>query len=93
MIDLEASRWTAFVAHVPESVMYGNLVLALLSITLLGYGFGLIGKRHMFSTVLLAVAISGVLMVITDLDRPREGFIKVSQQPMIDVEKLLDKSH
>jgi hypothetical protein len=47
----------------------------------------------MFSTVLLAVAISGVLMVITDLDRPREGFIKVSQQPMIDVEKLLDKSH
>ena len=93
MIDLEAARWTAFMAHVPESVMYGNLALALLSITLLGYGFGLIGRRHMFSTVLLAIAISGVLMVIADLDRPREGFIKISQQPMIDLEKLIDKSH
>jgi hypothetical protein len=93
MIDLEAARWTAFVTHVPESVMLGNMVLALLSITMIGYGFGLIGKRHMFSTVMLAISISGVLMVITDLDRPREGFIKISQQPMIDVQKLINKSH
>jgi hypothetical protein len=92
MIDLEAARWTAFVTHVPQSVMLGNLFLALLSITMIGYGFGLIGKRHMFSTVMLAISISGVLMVITDLDRPREGFIKISQQPMIDVQKLINKS-
>jgi hypothetical protein len=93
MIDMEAARWAAFATHVPESVMLGNLVLALLSITMIGYGFGLIGKRHMFSTVMLAISISGVLMVITDLDRPREGFIKISQQPMIDVQKLINKSH
>jgi hypothetical protein len=93
MIDMEAARWTAFVTHVPESVMFGNLALALLSITMIGYGFGLVGRRHMFSTVMLAISISGVLMVITDLDRPREGFIKISQQPMIDVQKLINKSH
>jgi hypothetical protein len=93
MIDLEAARWTAFEARVPPTVMYGNFLLALLSITLLGYGFGLIGRRHVFSTVLLAIALSGVLMVITDLDEPREGFIKISQQPMIDVGKSIDKSH
>jgi hypothetical protein len=27
--------------------------------------------------------------VIIDLDRPREGFIHVSQQPMLDLQKQL----
>lgn len=34
----------------------------------------------------LALAITLVLGVIIDLDRPRSGFIRVSQQPMLDLQ-------
>jgi hypothetical protein len=34
---------------------------------------------------MLAVSITLVLAVIIDLDRPRSGYIRVSQQPMIDL--------
>jgi hypothetical protein len=91
-IDLEASRWAAFWARVPQSVIFMNLLIALLGATLLGYDFGLIGKRHMLSMVMLAIAISGVLTVIIDLDRPWQGLILVSQQPMIDLQKQLANS-
>jgi hypothetical protein len=86
-IDLEATRWTTFWGHVPPSVICLNAVIAMLAAGMLGYGFGLIGKRHIASIVLLAVSITGVLGVIVDLDRPWQGFIKVSQQPMIDLQK------
>ena len=88
-IDLEAARWAAFWGRVPQSVICMNTLIAMLAAELLGYGFGLIGKRHMVSTVMLAVSISGVLAVIVDLDRPWQGFIKVSQRPMIDLQKQL----
>ena len=61
MIDLEATRWASFWGHVPQSVIYVNVLIAMLAATLLGYGFGLIGKRHMISTLMLAVSISSVL--------------------------------
>jgi hypothetical protein len=34
---------------------------------------------------MLAVSITLVLAVIIDLDRPRSGYIRVSQEPMIDL--------
>ena len=88
-IDLEATRWAFFWGHVPQSVICINVLIAMLASALLGYGFGLIGKRHLVSIVLLAASISGVLSVIIDLDRPWQGFIQVSQQPMFDLQKQL----
>jgi hypothetical protein len=85
-IDLEATRWAFFWGHVPQSVIYLNALIAMLAAALLGYGFGLIGKRHLVSIVLLAASISGVLSVTIDLDRPWQGFIKVSQEPMLDLQ-------
>jgi hypothetical protein len=88
-IDLEATRWAAFWGHVPQSVIFINVVIAMFAAGLLGYGFGLIGKRNVASIVLLSLAICGVLTVIVDLDRPWQGLIQISQQPMIDVQQQL----
>ena len=88
-IDLEATRWAFFWGHVPQSVIYLNTLIAMLASALLGYGFGLIGKRHVLSIVLLAASISGVLSVIVDLDRPWQGFIKVSQEPILDLQQQM----
>ena len=84
-IDLEAARWMAFHNHVPESVIYVNAVVGLLAGMLVGYTFGVNEHRNIFSMGLLAVAITLILAVIIDLDRPRSGFIGGSQQPMIDL--------
>ncbi len=90
MIDLEATRWAYFWGHVPRSVILVNVFIAVLAATLLGYGFGLIGKRQIASMLMLALSISAVLTVIVDLDRPWQGYIRVSQQPMLDLQKQLN---
>ena len=84
-IDLEATRWTAFRNHVPQSVIYVNALVGLLAAMLVGYAFGVNGRRNLFSVGVLALAITLVLAVITDLDRPRSGFIRANQQPMTDL--------
>jgi hypothetical protein len=84
-IDLGEARWMAFQNHVPESVIYVNAAVGLLSAMLVGYSFGVNGRRNIFSVCMLAVSITLVLAVIIDLDRPRSGYIRVSQQPMIDL--------
>ena len=87
-IDFETARWTAFQNHVPPSVIYVNAIVALLSAMLVGYAFGLDGRRDPFSMCVLVLAITLVLAVIVDLDRPRSGFIRANQQPMIDLQRL-----
>jgi hypothetical protein len=84
-IDLGEARWMAFQNHVPESVIYVDAAVGLLSAMLVGYSFGVNGRRNIFSMCVLAVSITLVLAVIIDLDRPRSGFIRGSQQPMIDL--------
>jgi hypothetical protein len=84
-IDLEEARWMALQNHVPESVIYVNAVVGLLAAMLVGYSFGVNGRRNIFSMCMLALAITMVLAVIIDLDRPRSGFVRGSQQPMIDL--------
>jgi hypothetical protein len=85
-IDLESARRTALQNHVPESVIYVNGIVGLLAAMLVGYAYGLTGRRHILPTCVLALAITLVLSVIIDLDRARSGFIRVSQQPMIDLQ-------
>jgi hypothetical protein len=86
-IDLESARRMAFQNHVPQSVIYVNAVVGILAALLVGYTFGLNGRRQIFSMCVLALAITLVLAVIIDLDRPRRGFIRVNQQPMIDLQR------
>jgi len=92
MIDLEATRWASFWGHVPRSVICVNVFVAMLAAALLGYGFGLVGKRQIVPILMLALSISAVLTVIVDLDRPWQGYIRVSQQPMIDLQKQLNSA-
>ena len=89
VIDLDAARWMAFQDHVPETVLYVIAVVGLLAAMVVGYTFGLGGVRNLFSICMLSLAITLVLIVIIDLDRPREGLIHVSQQPMLDLQKQL----
>lgn len=86
-IDLHESRVIAGIyARVPETVIWLLAAGALLSVGMLGYGAGISGQRSVLSAAVLVVALATVLTLVIDLDRPRDGLIQVSQQPLIDVQ-------
>ena len=89
VIELDGARWTAFQDQVPTGVIYVIAVVGLLAVMMVGYTFGLSGVRQPFSVCMLSLAITMFLGIIVDLDRPREGLIRVSQQPLIDLRERL----
>jgi len=89
VIDLHESRVTAAGARVPETILLLLVGGALLSLGMVGYNAGLTGRRSLLSAVVLIVALGAVLTIVVDLDRPREGFIQVSQQPLIDLQQQI----
>ena len=88
MIDLHETRVTAIVyARVPETIVLALFILAALSLGMVGYNAGLTKHRSMLSAAVLVVVLAAVLTLVVDLDRPREGFLQVGQQPLIDLQQ------
>jgi hypothetical protein len=89
VFGLENSRWVSFVAHVPEGVLYVNALMGLVSALLVGYDFGITGHRNPLSEALLIISITVVMAVIIELDRPHSGIVRVSQQPLVELQQRL----
>lgn len=92
VIDMHAKRVTAFENHVPESVLILLCVGAILSLCLVGYGAGMGMLRNPLPTLISVILIASVILLIIDLDRPRRGLIKVSQQRMADLQDSFKRS-
>ena len=65
------------------------IAVAIASVAMLGYSAGRKGDRRRWLRGLLPVLIVCVVVVILDLDRPRRGIIRVSQQPLLDLQEGL----
>jgi hypothetical protein len=91
VIDLHAKRVTAMENHVPESIFVLLLIVATLSLGLVGYGAGMGKDRNLLPTVISVILIASVILLIMDLDRPRRGLIKVSQQSMVRLQENLKR--
>lgn len=90
VIDVHALRVNAGLDHVPWVVVVLLFVVAGFSMGLTGYSCGLNRRRNLVLTITLAALIVAITAVILDLDRPRRGLIKVSQQGLIDLKRSLD---
>jgi hypothetical protein len=85
-IDLHAERLMIGVRNRLPVILWLTLYLVtLLSMTELGYHEGITASRRALAAPALVLALSVVFLLIADLDRPREGLIRVSQQAMIDL--------
>jgi hypothetical protein len=90
MIDLHAKRlFVGLRSRIPFSIWIGVLVLALLGMAAVGYQAGLSETRRSPAMLGLVLAFASVLYLITDLDRGFEGFLTVSQQAMVDLQKSM----
>jgi hypothetical protein len=89
-IDLHETRVAAIVyARVPETVLLLLIIGSAMTLGMVGYSAGLTRRRSLITAVALIVALGAVITVVVDLDRPRDGFLQVSQQPLIDLQEQI----
>ena len=92
MIDLQETRVTAIVyARVPDTVVLLLIVGAALTMGMVGFSAGLSGRRSLIIASVLVIVLSAVITLVIDLDRPREGLLQVSQQPLLDVQRQIGR--
>jgi len=90
VIDLHAARiQIAMRSRIPLSIWCGLFALAFVGMVSTGYQAGLSVTRRTPAMLLLVVAFAGVLFLIADLDRSQEGFLRVNQGAMVDLQKSM----
>jgi hypothetical protein len=84
MIDNQEKRLTALRNRVPNIVLMALYGIAIIANAFAAYGGALETRRSRLPVYAMGVLVAAVILLIQDLDRPGTGFIRVSQQPMID---------
>jgi hypothetical protein len=84
-IDLAATRKATREARIPTRILEILLLYALIAGVMIGYEKG----SYRMATSLLFVLLTLAASVVLDLDRPATGAIKVSQQPMLDLQRAI----
>jgi hypothetical protein len=85
----EARAIAGLHSRVPETVVFLLLGGSTLTLLLVGYSAGITERRSLISAVALVVALSVVTVLVLDIDRPRDGIVQVSQQPLLDLERRI----
>lgn len=83
VFDMSLAQRFAYESRVPSEILWMLLAGSVLSIGAMGYQLGLGGHRFpLLSTLLIAMWVGGMVL-ITDLNRPREGHIKPDPKPLV----------
>ena len=93
LIDLHSKRLLIGIrSRIPVIIWFVLMAVATLSFGTMGYQTGLAGVRRSPAVLPLALIFATVLWMVFDLDRPQEGLLRVSQQPMIELRGMMDTS-
>jgi hypothetical protein len=84
MIDDQEKYLIATHNRVPNIVLIALYCIATIAIAFTGYAGGLESRRSRLPVHIMGILLAAVILLIQDLDRPSSGFIKVSQQALID---------
>ena len=91
MIDAHDARLQAALFNRISPIIWITLYLmSVLSMTVMGYQAGLTGTRSTLATWTLAATFAAVMVLITDLDRPRMSLFKLNQQLMVEMASRMD---
>ena len=90
MIDIHTTRLSAELGfRVPQVVLVGVLLVALLSLVLVGVYDSYRDRHNWIALVVVAMILAMVFLLIVDLDRSNVGFVQVPQQALIDLRDRL----
>ena len=90
VIDLHSKRVNAQLeVRVPPAILLGLHLVAVLSMVLIGIQNSYSGNRNIFALFVMVLILSLMFMLITDLERSSQGFMQVSQQPLIVLQQQL----
>jgi len=90
LTDLQIKRVRSAVWNrIPPTIVFTLYGIAFLALTAMGYGAGLAESRTTVPSVMLILTFSAIIVLIVDLDRPRQQLFAVSQQPMADVARRI----
>jgi hypothetical protein len=89
MIDTSAERHAAARSRIPAGVWLILIILAGAGCCVSAYGAGAVGIRSAFTNVMFPLLISVVIVLIFDIMHEGQGIVRVSQQPMLDLQNSL----
>jgi hypothetical protein len=75
----------------PNEIWIVLYTLTILSMIAIGYHAGIAGSKRTMAIPILAISFSVVFTLVAALDRPNSGGIKVTQQPLIDLNNWMNK--
>jgi hypothetical protein len=91
LTDIHYTRLHSVVMNrIPLTIWMTLYLMAILSMTIMGYQAGLTDKRSPVATITLAVAFSAVIILITDLDRPIMSFFDINDQLLVDLYEYME---
>lgn len=92
MIDMHSTRvMVGLRSRIPVSIWGALYLLATLTMVTMGYHEGLASDRRSAASFALILAFAMVMVLIVDLDRPREGLLQISQASMIELRESMEK--
>src|SRR6185369_13183253 len=90
VIELHAKRVRiGLKSRIPTVIFFVLFFVTSLATVSMGYLAGIAGKRTNTVSIALVLAFSSGIYLIIDLDRPQEGLLKVSQQPMQELRQKI----
>ena len=75
--------------RLPTAIVATLYGIAFLALTAMGYGAGLADSRTAIPSVMLILTFSAIIVLIVDLDRPRQQLFRVVQEPIADVARRI----
>jgi hypothetical protein len=90
VIDIHAKRLNAIIrSRIPMSVWAVLFAVAFTSFAAMGYHAGLTAATRSPASWVVAVTFAVVIWLVVDLDRPGQGLLRVSQQPMVELRESM----
>jgi len=89
VFDLREKRRFALDDQVPTAVIVLLFAVAVVALALIAYSCGLSGRRRLPANLTFALLIALVFIIILDIDRPRQGFVRVSDASLVRLQQSL----
>ena len=90
LIDLHSERVTVgLIFHISKGLMFTLFLATFFTLGVLGLSFGLKGARKVLPASGPIILFAVILLMILDLDQPKQRFFEVSQKPLVEVLKSM----